>query len=197
MADDYPSIQDLPPKELNGYLIDPDLQKLIKEGLEKAAETYFRDFAHKPMPAGFTELLEYEQAFGAYVLTQNPYADLGHISRPTIPVDTDTETRWVRKSGVLRDFTAIGPLLGDMPIPAGDVVPFTFEAWDGLLETASTTDPGPGSKTNEDGLPSNHTEIYNHRVVKFVRFRYTVNDRRQNGDKQVAYLLCLFSGGDH
>jgi hypothetical protein len=181
----------------NTFRQHPELKRLLRDALESAAREFFRDFAGEPMPANFIEILQYEQDFGSYVLSQNPYADIANLSLPTIPTELDTERRWVRKSGVLRDHTAVDPLDGALPIPAGQVVPFTSEDWEGLRETDSTMDPGPGSKTNPDGLPPNHTVIYNHRVVKLLRFRYTVNERRKEGDRQASYLLCLFSGGDY
>jgi hypothetical protein len=177
---------------------DPRLRARISAAIADAATDYFQNVLNKEVPSELLAILDYESALGAYILDQNPYAEVDDLERPTIPDNPLAETRWIRKSGVLRNFHAFTPLPATQTIPAGEVLQFMHEDWAHLAETASWTETAPGPKPPiPPAIPPDHTEIYSHRVVKFVRFRYTVKDRKQPGDAQAAYFIVAYSGGDH
>jgi hypothetical protein len=155
---------------------------------------------------------------GAFIVEQNPYASWENIDFPNLPLDPNGENPWVRRSGVLADHNALNPLSEDLPIPGGIVVNFSYVDWP-ELQSYNPNDHPRGQLPPPEAFVKPEAEVelttrpvpfnnrfYPHNIVKAVRLRYTVFDRRykrssdQSGatgrDKQIGFILVLYSGGD-
>jgi len=186
------------------------LKPLVLAGIEDAVKAY-RDKT--------ADHAAYESSLGAFIVEQNPYASWEDIDFPGLPLDPNGENRWVRRSGVLADYNALNPLPPDKPIPGGIVVNFSYIDWPELKDYRDDEHPGQMPPAEVFIKPKADVELasrpvpfknrfYPHNVVKAVRLRYTVFDRRyaksgtevtEDGlarDKQISYIMILYSGGD-
>jgi hypothetical protein len=148
----------------------------------------------------------YDNELGRFIIQQNPYCARDQLVLPKLPTDADSETRWVRKSGLLSEYTAAKPWDAKKTIPAGPVIDFPYVDWPHLREPTSG-DPNPGApgvtpetfisvetpntidatldnyKEYRPGTPAPYpwdkSEHYEHHAVKTVRLRYTFKNRRQ------------------
>jgi hypothetical protein len=148
----------------------------------------------------------YDNELGRFIIQQNPYCARDQLVLPKLPTDADSETRWVRKSGLLSEYTAQKPWDPKKTIPAGPIVDFPYVDWPHLREVKSGA-PNPGApggtaetfisvdtpdtidatldnyKEYRPGTPPpypwDHSEFYPHHAVKTVRLRYTFKDRRR------------------
>lgn len=174
------------------------LKKLLQDGVTDAVKAYREKTADR---------IAYGTAPGAFIIEQNPYAAWEDIDFPNLPLDPRGENPWVRRSGVLRDKNALDPLEEKEPIPGGIVVNFSYGGAPELEDRVPFRKP-PGDVLPDPDKPApDRTKFYPHNIVKAVRLRYTVLDRRykpsspfvqtEGGrDRQTGYILIMYSGND-
>lgn len=186
------------------------LRTALQKGVTEAVTKYRTSTANQ---------LSYETALGSFIIEQNPYASWDGIDFPSLPLSPNGENPWVRRSGVLADCNALNPLSPDKPIPGGIVVNFSYVDWPELRDYNQNDHPAETPPAEAFIKPEAEVELttkpvpfksrfYPHNVVKAVRLRYTVFDRRyrpsghevtKDGlarDKQISYILVLYSGSD-
>jgi len=184
-----------------GKTVDAALEKVVQDGIRDAVLEYRSNSKNR---------IAYETALGAFILEQNPYVTWEKLELPNLPLDPNGENGWVRRSGVLRDYNALGPLPEDEAIPGGMVVNFSYVDRPELADPAPPADPwtkpeGDVPKRTDEPAPFT-TKFYPHNVVKTIRLRYLYYDRRyaasdkyaeKNGrDRQLGYILIQYSGND-
>jgi hypothetical protein len=174
-----------------------ELDALLRTGVTDAVKDY---------RANADDRIAYETSLGAFIIEQNPYAAWENIDFPNLPLDPQGENPWVRRSGVLRNNNALNPLPAKEAIPGGNTVNFSYVSAPELVDDGTFVNP-PGDVLPDPKKPApDHTEFYAHNVVKAVRLRYSVFDRRYGKssedatsfgrDKQTGYILILYSGND-
>jgi len=186
------------------------LKDLIQDGIEGAVKQYRKKTADR---------IAYETSLGAFIVEQNPYGSWDDLDFPGLPLAPNGENPWVRRSGVLADYNALNPLPPDKAIPGGIIVNFSYIDWPELQDYNHNDHPGEIPPAEAFIKPEAEVELttrpvpfqnrfYPHNVVKAVRLRYTVFDRRygKSGhevandglarDKQISYIVILYSGGD-
>jgi hypothetical protein len=151
----------------------------------------------------------YEAALGSYIIGQNPYARSEQLEFPNLPLTPNGENRWVRKNGVLAHCSALNPLPRDESIPAGTDLDFSYADWEYLREL-----PGPAAFQKPEGdqkrppgeIPPDLTTSYRLHIVKSIRLRYTLKDRRYlpkdvsaetPRDLQTGYIVVSYAGGNN
>jgi hypothetical protein len=173
------------------------LKGLVRDGVKEAVKEY------RDQPGN---RIGYETSLGAFIIEQNPYASWEDIEFPNLPLDPKAENPWVRRSGVLRNYNALNPLPASEPIPGGLVVNFSYVDAPEFQDTRPYVKP-PGEVPPDTTRPTpDETRFYPHNVVKAVRVKYLVYDRRfkksspfvaaQGRDRQTGYILVLYSGSD-
>jgi len=184
------------------------LKDLVLKGIEGAVKKYRANTANR---------IAYETSLGGFIIEQIPYASWDDLDFPGLPLDPNGENPWVRRSGVLADHNALDPLPEDKPIPGGIIVNFSYVDWPELQDSRAQN---PGELPTPEAFikPTDadvtlkttpvppRTRYYPHNIVKAVRVRYTVFDRRyrkssdnaaeKGRDKQIGYILVLYSGSD-
>jgi len=177
-----------------------DLDDVLQEGVTETVKQY------RDQTAGSTA---YETSLGSFIIEQNPYASWENIDFPNLPLDPHDENPWVRRSGVLRDNNALNPLRANEPIPGGTIVNFSYVNDPDLQDDGTFVKP-PGDLPKDPNKPPkpapDRTDFYPHNIVKAVRLRYSVFDRRfgklssfadtEGRDRQTGYILILYSGSD-
>lgn len=193
-----PQVQPFDPVELRNF---------VRGKLGEAVEAYFikagRPLAPVTVPKVVATVLS-TYDLGDYIIDQNPYAFPNQLDLPAIPSDPVSETRRVRKTGVLRDNHAYSPpanpqLPTTSPVPGGFVFDFVYPDLPSLDDGDGTT-PGetPVGASGGDAGSLNKKEVYPHNVIKIIRFRYNTTNRDDptTGIAPPAYLLVMYSGGD-
>jgi len=178
--------------------LDAKQQEAVTDALIAAIRKY-RDTA-----SGSTS---YEAALGAYIIGQNPYVRWEQLEFPNLPLTQNGENRWVRKNGVLANYTALNPMPKDEAIPAGHPVDFAYADWEYLreLEGPAAFEKPEGDQKRDGELPPDLTRTYTLNIVKSIRLRYTLKDRRylegtiegKPRDLQTGYILVSYSGSNN
>lgn len=184
----------------NGVALDEKAQEAVDDALIAAIRTY------RNTGSGNSS---YEAALGAYIIGQNPYVRSEQLDLPNLPLTQNGENRWVRKNGVLANYTALNPLPKNEPIPAGHDVDFSYADWEYLREysgAAAFQKPEGDQKRNGELAPD-VASTYVLNIVKSIRLRYTLMDRRYlpserlegapERDLQNGYILISYSGGNN
>jgi len=187
----------------------PEFISLVNKHLTEALEEY-RQVDSERAATISAEVLEYGFELGTYILAQNPYLPVDQLDLPNLPAPTsNAENPWVRKSGVLVDRTADNILPQKDTIPAGNIVDFSYAEWPYLQ---AATGPGQfvkpvGTSVKPTGeLPPDQNIVYPLNIVKSIRLRYTLEDRRypkpEEGsgtprDLQIGYILISYSGSNN
>ncbi len=180
-----------------------ELRDWINAGIDFAVRAYFKTVSPGGDPEPTIAQAQYEAELGAYIIVQNPYAAVENLALPKIPLGDRDETKRVRKNGVLREYSANAALPLDETIPAGEPYTYTFEDWtalrdDPLLEDDPTNfDPTkpPLDPPTDLGDPPNVVASFPHKIVKTLRFRYTLMNRKRDGKGLPAHIIVLYSGG--
>ena len=176
--------------------------------LDAAVDEALRTAIRKYRDTG-TGNTSYEAALGAYIIGQNPYVRSEQLDLPNLPLAQNGENRWVRKNGVLANYTALNPMLKNDAIPAGHPIDFPYADWNYLreLEGPAAFDRPEGDGQRNGELPPDLTRTYTLNIVKSIRLRYTLKDRRYRPDErpegaperdlQTGYILISYSGSNN
>jgi hypothetical protein len=183
-----------------------DLQNFVKLKIRAAVLEYFQ-IKGQPRDVSANDVADDQEqsyALGEYIVNQNPYSFPFQLDLPKIPTDPQVETRRIRKTGVLRHQHAYSPpanpqLPSNEAIPGGFVFEFVYPDLLSLNDVETDLgDPDPDADTSNDLL--NKKKVYQHNIVKIVRFRYSLLNRTMPvGGQQhpsPAYLLVMYSGAD-
>ena len=171
----------------------------ILTAIEDAVQAHYEgnpDFDQAKVDAQ-KAIQRYTFELGTLVVKQNPYVSAENLAFPTLYPEANGETRRIRKVGVLRDRHSENPLTPEESIPGGIAFPFAYENKaslhdDGLDEDVLPEEQGP---TAGDSMTA--VGKYIHNIIKIVRVRYAMKDRKgPNGKDSKAWMLVMYSGGD-